>query len=206
MIKYAFMKVGIGTSDLARVAFFTGVKFNIGGDLYSFQDLENGILRGNRNAPYALFPQIGRRDPRAKYVMRQVDCRIHFALNCGALSCPPVKSFTAEGIEEELRIVAMAFCEDDNNVEVNVEKRTVSMSKILSWYRADFAKSDSGLPKKVLEFLRGDKKEALQNMLDDGKSINLKFKHYDWSTNASDLVPFSSDTLKSKYCSIKALW
>lgn len=206
MIKYAFMKLGIGNTDIARAAFFTGVRFNLGGYFFSFQDLENGILRGNRRAPYALSAQIGRNDPRAKFVMRDVDCRIHFALNCGALSCPPVKSFTAEGIEEELRIVAMAFCEDDNNVHVDAENHTVSLSKILFWYRADFANSDQELPKKVLEFLRGDKKEKLQKMLESEKVITVVYNHYDWGTDASNFVPFDSGTLKAEgYSLMKTL-
>lgn len=200
------MKVGVGNTDLARASFFTGVKFNVGGDMYSFQDLENGILRGNRKAPYALVAQIGRNDPRLPLVMQQVDCRIHFALNCGAKSCPPVKSFTAEGVEEELRIVSMAFCEDDNNVEVDDEQRTLSLSKIFSWYRADFAPSNKELPMKVVDFLRGEKKAKLQKMLDEEGPISISFKPYDWGINASDFVPFDSNVLKADVYSLVALW
>lgn len=47
MIKNLFMKVGIGSLTLARGAFFSDVKFNVGGDILSFNDLENGVLRGN---------------------------------------------------------------------------------------------------------------------------------------------------------------
>ena len=41
MIKYAFMKVGIGTTSVSRNGFFGGVKMNIGGDIMSFNELEN---------------------------------------------------------------------------------------------------------------------------------------------------------------------
>jgi hypothetical protein len=32
-------------------------------------------------------------DPRRKFIMEKLDPRIHFALNCGAKSCPPVLTY-----------------------------------------------------------------------------------------------------------------
>lgn len=209
-IKYAFIKVGIGSSSMSRTAFFTTVKFNIGGHLYSFQDIENGILRGNRRAPYSLLSPISKSDPRRAFVLKQeeVDCRIHFALNCGAKSCPPVKSFTADGIEEELRIVAQAFCEDDNNVRVDAVNHKLYLNKILSWYMADFAPTEEELPAKIVTFLRGAKKEQLQDMIrrDHLKPISVRFNSYDWSTNASDAISFDAGNLTAQYFSAKALF
>jgi hypothetical protein len=197
MIKYAFMKVGIGPSNLVRASFFSGVKMNIGGDIMSFDDLENGVLRSNRKHPFSFSVPFGSKDPRARLSLREADCRIHFALNCGAKSCPPVKDFTAEAIDEELRIAAMAFCEQDENVRVDSEGNALYLSMIFNWYRVDFAPSNSELPHKVVTFLRGNKKKALQNMIDSGKSIAVKFLDYDWGTNASDYVPFNSSALRA---------
>jgi len=201
MIKYSFMKVGIYTNSIGLLSYFTAIKFCVGGHLFSFHDLESGILRSNRPAPYSPFVQIGPsgKDPRQSLVVpdEKVDCRIHFGLNCGAKSCPPVKSFTAEGIEEELRIVAMAFFEDDDNAQVDVKSRTISLSQIISWYRIDFASSNNLLPRTIVQFLRGDKKDQLQAMIDDGKSIKIKFKTYDWTTNASDFVPYRKSNLQA---------
>jgi Protein of unknown function, DUF547/Domain found in Dishevelled, Egl-10, and Pleckstrin (DEP) len=212
-ITYAFCKVGIGSSSYSRTAFFTTMKFNVGGYLYNFQDLENGILRGNRRAPYSLFSPIPMSDPRHAYCLQpeQVDCRIHFALNCGAKSCPPVKSFTAEGIEEELRIVSQAFCEDDNNVTVDTANGILYLTKILSWYMVDFCTSEEELPERIMDFLRGEKKEKLQNMLKaDPKGVSVRFMNYDWGTNASDFLVFDAGNLQPDYYSVnaavKAIW
>lgn len=196
MIKYAFLKFGIGSSSRSRSAFFNGVKFNIGNETFSFQDWEHGFLRGNRKAPYSLKAQFGRKDPRQACALPEVDCRIHFALNCGAKSCPPMRTFTADGIEEELRIVSQAFCEDDDNVEINVKKRSLCVSKIWSWYRVDFVSSERELPAKIVEYLRGDKRAKLQQLLDDGKPIRISYKEYDWS-NGSDFEPFDSAVLRA---------
>merc|ERR1712232_66907 len=127
-----------------------------------------------------------------------VDCRIHFALNCGAKSCPPIRNFHADAIEEELRIVSQAFCEDNDNVEINVPKRSLSLNKILGWYRGDFCPTEALLPAAILPHLRGEKRDQLQRLLDDGKPIAISYKTYDWSTDASeDFRNFESTALRA---------
>lgn len=49
MIKHAFTKVGIPTDKENRGAFFTTVGYVFKDGFYSFDHLENGILRSNRN-------------------------------------------------------------------------------------------------------------------------------------------------------------
>lgn len=44
-------------------------------------------------------------------VVTPLDPRIHFALVCGAKSCPPIKVYTADALEEGLEAAAAAFCE-----------------------------------------------------------------------------------------------
>ena len=105
----------------------------------------------------------------------KVDWRIHFALNCGANSCPPVNQYTPEALEEELRIAAMSFCEHESNVSINEEKMELHLTKILHWYRSDFLRScpkslsslspKQQLPHLVLNYLRGEKKATLQRMV-----------------------------------------
>ena len=206
MIKYSFIKVGIYNDALGLLSYFTAIKFEVGGHLFSFHDLESGILRGNRHAPYSPYAQIGKDDPRQALIVDKVDCRIHFGLNCGAKSCPPVKSFTSEGIEEELRIVAMAFCEDDDNVQVDSKHRTLRLSQIISWYRIDFAPSNQKLPQAIVTFLRGDKKVELENLIADGKGIKIKFTTYGWSTNASEFTAFGKSNLQADGTFAMGLW
>ena len=205
MIKYAFMKVGIGTTTVSRSTFFSGVMMNIGGDIMSFSDLENGVLRGNRKPPHSFSVPFPKKDPRSRLPVEKADCRIHFALNCGATSCPPVKNFTVSAIEEELRIVALAFVEQDVNCKVDEAAHTIFLSKIFDWYGSDFAPSKKELPAKVLAYLRGSKKDVLQAMIDSGKLVDVKFNVYDWGTNAIDFVPFEASILKANYTSALAL-
>mmetsp|Transcript_10189 Transcript_10189/g.22854 ORF Transcript_10189/g.22854 Transcript_10189/m.22854 type:complete len:516 (-) Transcript_10189:84-1631(-) len=202
MIKHAFIKVGIPESIMQRSSFFGSVSYNVGGDILSLSDLENGVLRGNSKAPYALSKPFSNGDARMRLALSKVDSRIHFGLNCGAKSCPPVKKFTATAIDEELRIVSLAFCEQDDNVKIDEANATITLSKIFSWYRSDFG---SNLPVAILPYLRGEKKAQLERMINGKKSIKVAFNAYDWSTNASSSNVFSSKSLAVSEKSIKAL-
>jgi hypothetical protein len=197
MIRYAFMKVGIGSRSAARHTFYNSIVLNVGGYIFSFQDWENGILRGNRRAPYALNLPFTKKDPRYQFVIQEPDCRIHFALNCGARSCPPLNEFSAENLDEELSIVSFSFCEGHENVLIDSKKREIHLSKIFSWYRVDFADSNKELMHKLVDYLRGADKQSLEQMLEGRKNFKVVFNSYDWSANASEFVPFNADALKA---------
>lgn len=200
-IKYAFAKVGVGDNNTTRGAFFSSVAFQLGSSrgigsyVLTFQDLENGILRGNRKAPYALRRPFSNHDSRVNLIMPRVDSRIHFGLNCGASSCPPVKNFTADGVLEELRIVARAFCEDGNNVKI--DGKTLYLSKILYWYSEDFGGNPMQTAEAVLGFLKGSSKaDELRQLIDSG-TMRVRYNTYDWTTDASQYVSFTGQTIKA---------
>ena len=200
MIKYALMKVGVAKTGSARVAFFHQVKFQVGPHLYSFHEWEHGIMRGNRKAPHGLRAPLGKRDPRRQLVVSKPDGRIHFALNCGANSCPPIRFFTGDALHRELRIVTMGFCEDEANV--SVKDNALYVSKIFMWYRADFGEGNTSvsagdLPKVVCNYMHmGPKKQQLTKLLNSG-NVKLNPLPYDWSANASEIKEFKPRALKA---------
>lgn len=194
MIKYAFVKVGIGSSPAGRNAFFNSLGFDLGGHFLTFQDMEHGILRGNRRAPFATSRQFGANDDRLALAIPEFDIRVHFALNCGATSCPKVREFTSYGIQEELRVSALEFCDDDRNV--SIQGHTVHLSKIFSWYCQDFGSNPTECVQKIQTFCRGSKAVKLKNLL-DVTGMKVKYNSYDWSTDAKDFVPFSAGGVKA---------
>ena len=55
---------------------------------------------------------------------------------------------------------------------------------------ADVAPSKSELPKKVVEYLRGEKKALLEKLMEDKTGrIAVKFLDYDWSSNDANFDP-----------------
>lgn len=185
MVKHAFAKLGRPETTMKRDAFFSNVSYNIGGLVYSLNEIENGVLRGNKRPPgFHLSKPFGSGDARLAAVLTAPDPRIHFALNCGAKSCPPVKTYTAENVREELRVVALAFCEQDSNVHIDVEAKTLSTSRIFYWYGNDFgASTDEVLARIGRSWLRGKRKVIWETMLKTGRYRHRKL-NYDWTTDA----------------------
>jgi hypothetical protein len=227
MISYAFIKMGVGTSTMSRAAFFSFIKMNIGGQLLSFNDVENGILRSNTRHPYSTKPPFGPNDPRRNVLaLSSLDCRIHFALNCGAKSCPPVKFFHAESLDEELRVAALSFCETDDAVLLEEAKQEVKLSMLFKWFQSDFvgrhsdgASSTTRTSSKdrllhcLLQFVKGTKREMLERMLQKQEQqrdhlISIKFLPYDWTLpNISRYEVYSKQKHSTaNMLSVEALW
>lgn len=209
-ITFAFIKVGIATSALSRGAFFDSVKINIGGELLSFNDLENGILRANTRHPYASQPPFDV-ELQDRLSLSKLDCRIHFGLNCGAKSCPPIRFFRPESLEEELNIVAQSFCHGDDVVRIiqrDEKKSELHLSMLLKWFQKDFCASKEDLPRAILPYLTGRKHQDLKRLLQRNTKITIKFLPYDWSANASHYKQFGGKpALKAnEYFSATALF
>jgi hypothetical protein len=69
-----------------------------------------------------------------------VDPRIHFFLNCGAASCPPLtaRAIADGATDDELEDAARRFVNDPANVRFDAAARRLSLSKIFEWYAEDF--------------------------------------------------------------------
>jgi len=198
MIKHAFAKVGIPTDVMNRGPFFENVGYWLAGGsstqekvFLSFSELENGILRGNRIAPGKIKPFFENGDTRIQAICSNVDPRIHFALNCGAKSCPPIRKFTTEAIDEELRIVSMAFCQSDENVKFDSTQGKLYLNQIFNWYGIDFGRTPNEIALTIVKWLRGTKKSALETYLKDGRRLKLEFLTYDWTSDAINPMPFN---------------
>jgi len=194
MIYHAFVKVGVPNTMYQRLSFYSSVSYNLGGSIFSFDDLEHGVLRGNKRHGLALSAPFRRQnDLRIGCVLPEFDYRVHFALNCGGASCPAVKTFTPEAIDEELRLCGHGFLESDENLHIDTDSATITLSKIFHWYKNDFGEDKVGVLRALSLFLRGNKLVQMTTLLSDQMLLNrLIVKHfeYDWTTNA--------DVLKTK--------
>ena len=64
--------------------------------MYSLNDMENGVLRANRKPVAALRRPFSQNDPRLEVALSEPEPKVHFALVCGARSCPPIKTYSAQ--------------------------------------------------------------------------------------------------------------
>ena len=95
---YVIIKASIQTTMKSIKGIFAKKIFAIGDLDFSLDDVEHGILR--RNARETLL----KGDPKLELMVDTLDYRIHFALNCGAKSCPMIAYYTSQNIDRELDI------------------------------------------------------------------------------------------------------
>eukprot|EP00189_Rhodosorus_marinus_P003682 CAMPEP_0113955836 /NCGR_PEP_ID=MMETSP0011_2-20120614/1649_1 /TAXON_ID=101924 /ORGANISM="Rhodosorus marinus" /LENGTH=284 /DNA_ID=CAMNT_0000965759 /DNA_START=258 /DNA_END=1112 /DNA_ORIENTATION=+ /assembly_acc=CAM_ASM_000156 len=174
----------------SRLLFYSKTSYIIGGQPYSLNDIENNVLRGNK--PQVLDPFrfmiFSPSDPRFPSIIDTPDPRIHFALNCGAMSCPPIRFYTAENLEFGLQASTESFIASDDNVRITPESGVVYLSRVFQWYKTDFASSGEDVD--LLNWVQANasvdsgKAKELKTILDSGESVEIKWLEYDWSVNA----------------------
>ena len=120
--------------------------------------------------------------------------RIHAALVCAAVSCPPLRdeAFVAEQLSEQLENQMELFLADNSRNEIIIAKHRgqAYLSSIFSWYRGDFEKGEGGfnslydvLNKYSEAIVKGDKDEQAQRNVLKGNDFPILFKDYDWRLN-----------------------
>jgi hypothetical protein len=142
-----------------------------GGHSFSLDQIEHGLLRGNRRPPFALRRTLAPGDPRLGAAPEQPDPRVHFALNCGARSCPPVRVYSND-VEAELEHVTRAYLSAETDSDPT--RRTLVLPGLMKLYRRDFGESDAMVRFAVAHLPDSDWIEEA------GDALRLRFSRFDW--------------------------
>jgi hypothetical protein len=153
----------------SRNSFFGDKVIEIAGQRLSLDQIEHGLLRRSK-VKWSLghinkfFPSSFEKENRVS----KVDYRIHFALNCGAKSCPPIAFYQPGQISKQLDLATKAYLNGD--AEYDEAKNELSLPAIMGWFRGDFGgkKNMVALVKK-LEIVPAD------------KNPSVTFSKYDWN-------------------------
>lgn len=172
-------RLSIEQSVKEVAGFFSSVKYQIGEYLYSPDDIEHGILRGNVRPWFRPFKQFGAFDNRKKWVVTPVDPRIHFALVCGSRSCAPIEYYESQKIYDQLDEAAKSFV-NSSEVVILPEKGKLMLSEIFRWYEDDFG-GISGVIDFIFDYLAdSNAREFLEKSRDH---IQFEYIYYDWNLN-----------------------
>lgn len=68
--------------------------------------------------------------------MDALDYRIHFALNCGARSCPPIAYYTVDGLDKQLQQAMTGHLKSETDYDSS--RNTAHVTAFMGWFRADF--------------------------------------------------------------------
>ena len=139
------------------------VKYDIGSHCYSLDDIEHGILRSNMMHPTSGAVAFKTGDERLSLAvpLAEFDPRIHFALVCGAQSCPPIRVYKGDNIAKGLSMATSTYLNQVIQVDLAAEPaaaeaagqgepgggcrgggkgkvHAVRLPKVCCWYFADF--------------------------------------------------------------------
>ena len=148
----------LSTDPIIRLNVFKKSRVPSGSALLSLDEVENDKLRD------------GFHDP-----------RIHFAINCAARSCPPIRSeaYTGARLDAQLdeqvrRFLGTARFERKDGALV------IHTTKILDWFSRDFDDWGGGKAQFVRRFVAPDK----QRLIDAAhEQATFVYDDYDWSLN-----------------------
>ena len=152
-----------------RGSFFSSKQIDVAGQELSLDLIEHGILRHSKVKWAEGF--LGKLFPSGfekKFRVKKLDYRIHFALNCGAKSCPPIAFYEPDQLDKQLNVAVKTYLKGE--VIYNKEHNMVEVPALMGWFRHDF-----GGKKGMLDILIKNK------VIPDGTNPTIHFKKYDWS-------------------------
>ncbi len=102
------------------------------------------------------------------------DARIHFAVNCAAMSCPPLanKAFTADNVQNMLTANTKAALSDPAYNKISPDKASISM--LFNWYKADFEKAEGN----VVNFINKYSETKINS------KTKIAYLDYNWNLNS----------------------
>jgi hypothetical protein len=132
--------------------FFTGKRIVLNGQKISLNHLEKQLLLKEFQDP-----------------------RIHFAINCASISCPPLsnRAFTETDLEQQLNAVTTTFL-NSNPEALRLDQNTTRLhvSSLFDWYAGDFKPSGGTIP-----FINRYRSSKLP------ENSNPSFQDYNWQLN-----------------------
>jgi hypothetical protein len=174
LVLHGIVALGVRRTVWEVWNFFGRVSYRVGSVVLSADDVEHGILRGNRRRRLPPLAPFRSSDPRRALVLDPVDPRIHCAVNCGSRSCPPVAVYRADALDAQLELAARGFV----NQEVALDARgRVECSRLFKWYGSDFD-ATGGLAGFLLRHL--DDGPARSALLAGAAPCEV-FRPYSWS-------------------------
>lgn len=182
LIIHGIIALGVRRSVKEVTGFFGRIAYNTGGWLFTPDDIEHGILRGNSRHPYGAWRPFLPWDGRRAFVVDPPDPRIHFALVCGASSCPAIGAYNPSRVESQLQFAAQAFINDPSQVALEPEEGMVRLSQIFKWYERDFGGSRKAVLGFLLDYL--DPSPGREWLEKNWDKASIEYIPYQWALNA----------------------
>jgi hypothetical protein len=106
--------------------------------------------------------------------------RIHFALVCAAIGCPPLRNEAFTGLKLERQLAGQAEFVHSHKTwfEYSEHEGLLRLTQLYNWYGDDFVKVAGAVEKHA-----GTYAPRLRRDLESGKRPAIKWLDYDWTLN-----------------------
>ncbi|MBK0382931.1 DUF547 domain-containing protein [Pedobacter sp. SD-b] len=101
------------------------------------------------------------------------DARIHFAVNCAAVSCPTLQNLAYTGANIQSFLTSNTKAALANPAFNKISKEKASLSKLFDWYKADFVKAEGS----VINFVNKYSSTKID------KNTKIDYLEYNWALN-----------------------
>lgn len=134
-------------------------RFKIDGRSYTLNQVEHKIIRPRFREP-----------------------RVHAALVCAAVSCPPLRAEAYQGdrLERQLSEQMRIWLKDRSKNYYDTQKNILYLSKIFDWFEEDFVRKGGSITEALLPYLPAPTRKRLQGKR---KKAPIRYLKYDWSLN-----------------------
>ena len=139
---------------------FQRKKFEIAGRKYSLDGIEKGILLGDEYADRGW-----------------KDARVHFAVNCAAVGCPPLRRslYTAQNLEQLLATNTRRAFSTARHLQI--DGKTMRVTELFKWYGEDFTESAGSRKAFIRQWVDSSTAERIES------TSEVTFINYDWDLN-----------------------
>jgi len=147
--------------DIPEAQRWKSVRWNVGGNTWSLDQIEHEQIRPNFKEP-----------------------RIHFALVCAAIGCPPLRAeaYTAAKLEAQLADQTRYVHERDRWVRYDpANPGKIGLTKLYSWFAGDFEQAEGTVLDYVAQHV-----PTLDESKAAGNTPAITWLDYDWSLNAKE--------------------
>jgi hypothetical protein len=150
----------ISTDFILRLNVFKKPRVQVGEEMMSLDEVEHEKIREPFHEP-----------------------RIHFAINCAARTCPPLRTeaYRAETLETQLEEQTRKYLGGPRGLRFGRRGDTlvIHAPKIMDWFRGDFERWGGG----TIPFIKRYVSPGLQQIIDDAQKIVIEYDDYDWDLN-----------------------
>jgi len=149
---------------------------DLGGIIGKAVFLKNGVMVNGSNLS---FYKLENEKVRAEFK----DPRVHFAINCAARSCPPLRTeaYMGDKLDMQLDEQARKFLNGPKGVRIEKDgsETIFNTTKIMDWFKKDFDDWGGGSVAFSKKFLDASHLKAIQG----ASKLTIKYDDYDWGLN-----------------------